>query len=204
MELARAFKAAPRTDRSLYFAAWTAEERGLLGSEYYGVHPTTPLDRMAANLTMDVLQTAGPARDVVLVGYGQSELDDRLIAAAKAQGRKVTPDAHPERGLAFRADHFSLAKKGVPALLLMGLGGGADLVTGGREAGDRWVSDYTANCYHKACDAWSPDWDLRGAAADVDLLYVMGRGIATSRAWPNWKPGSEFRAIRSTSAFKRK
>jgi Zn-dependent M28 family amino/carboxypeptidase len=204
MELARQFKAAPSTDRSLYFGVWTAEERGLLGSEFYGLHPTTSLDKMAANLTMDTLQTAGPSKDVVLVGYGQSELDDQLAAAAKAQGRVVTPDAHPEKGLAFRADHFSLARHGVPALLLMGLGGGPDLVTGGREAGDKWVNDFTANCYHKACDAWSPDWDLRGAAADVDLLYVVGRQIATSRVWPDWKAGSEFKATRARSAAVRK
>ena len=204
LELARAFKAAPRTDRSLYFAAWTAEERGLLGSEFYGVNPTTDLTKMAANLTMDVLQTAGPSKDVVLVGYGQSQLDDELITAAKAKGRTVTPDAHPEKGLAFRADHFSLAKKGVPALLMMGLGGGPDLVSGGRAAGDKWVNDYTANCYHKACDAWSPDWDLRGAAADVDLLYVIGRKIAMSKAWPEWKPGNEFKAARDVSAAARR
>ena len=200
IELARAFKARPRTDRTLVFAAWTAEERGLLGSEWFGTHPTVPLETMAANLTMDVLQTAGPAKDVVLVGHGQSELDDLLAAAAAKQGRTVTPDAHPERALFFRADHFSLAKKGVPALLLMGLGGGADLVNGGREAGERWVSDYTANCYHKACDAWSPDWDLRGAAQDVELLYDVGRGLATSRAWPNWRSSSEFRPVRDGSA----
>jgi len=204
LELARAFKAAPRTDRSLYFAAWTAEERGLLGSEFYGVNPTTDLTKMAANLTMDVLQTAGPSKDVVLVGYGQSQLDDELIAAAKAKGRTVTPDAHSEKGLAFRADHFSLAKKGVPALLMMGLGGGPDLVSGGRAAGDKWVNDYTANCYHKACDAWSPDWDLRGAAADVDLLYVIGRKIAMSKAWPEWKLGNEFKAARDVSAAARR
>jgi Zn-dependent M28 family amino/carboxypeptidase len=204
LELARAFKAAPRTDRSLYFAAWTAEERGLLGSEFYGVNPTTDLTKMAANLTMDVLQTAGPSKDVVLVGYGQSQLDDELIAAAKAKGRTVTPDAHPEKGLAFRADHFSLAKKGVPALLVMSLGGGPDLVSGGRAAGDKWVNDYTANCYHKACDAWSPDWDLRGAAADVDLLYVIGRKIAMSKAWPEWKPGNEFKSARDVSAAARR
>ena len=138
------------------------------------------------------------------MGYGQSQLDDELITAAKAKGRTVTPDAHPEKGLAFRADHFSLAKKGVPALLMMGLGGGPDLVTGGRAAGDKWVNDYTANCYHKACDAWSPDWDLRGAAADVDLLYVIGRKIATSKAWPEWKPGNEFKAARDVSGAVRK
>jgi Zn-dependent M28 family amino/carboxypeptidase len=204
MELARAFKARPRTDRSLYFAAWTGEERGLLGSEFYGVNPTTSLPKMAANFTMDVLQTAGPSRDVVLVGYGQSQLDDRLAAAAKRQGRTVTPDAHPEKGLFFRADHFSRAKHGVPVMLLMGLGGGPDLLAGGRAAGDRWVNDYTVNCYHKACDAWSADWDLRGAAADVDLLYAMGRDLASSRAWPDWKPGSEFRAIRAETTGQRK
>ena len=204
MELARAFKAAPRTDRSVYFAAWTGEERGLLGSEFYGVHPTVSLPKMAANFTMDVLQTAGPSKDVVLVGYGQSELDDRLAQAAKRQGRTVTPDAHPEKGLFFRADHFSLAKHGVPVMLMMGLGGGPDLVNGGKAAGDRWVNDYTTNCYHKACDAWSSDWDLRGAAADVDLLYAMGRDIADSRAWPDWKSGSEFKAIRAKTASARK
>lgn len=204
LELARAFKAGPQTDRSLYFAAWTAEERGLLGSEYYGVHPTTSLEKMAANLTMDVLQTAGPAKDVVLVGYGQSQLDDSLVDAAKRQGRTVTPDAHPERGLAFRADHFSLARRGVPALLMMGMGGGADLVSGGRAAGDKWVSDYTANCYHKACDAWSPSWDLRGAASDVDLLYVVGREIASSPAWPVWNATSEFKATRDQSSAQRR
>lgn len=205
LEIARALAAGPRPARTTLFAAWTAEERGLLGSEYYAAHPHTPLEKMAANLTMDVLQTAGPARDVVLVGYGQSQLDDRLIAAAKAQGRTVTPDAKPERGLFFRADHFSLAKQGVPVMLLMGLGGGADLVKGGRAAGDKWVSDYTANCYHQPCDAWSPDWDLRGAAQDVELFYVMGKAIASDpKDWPDWKDGSEFKAIRAKSAAARR
>ncbi|WP_340647474.1 M28 family metallopeptidase [Phenylobacterium sp.] len=205
LEIARAFAAGPRPARTTLFAAWTAEERGLLGSEYYGVNPLTPLDQMAANFTLDVLQTAGPARDVVLVGYGQSQLDDRLIAAARAQDRTVTPDAKPERGLFFRADHFSLAKQGVPVMLMMGLGGGADLISGGRAAGDKWVSDYTANCYHQPCDAWSPDWDLRGAAQDVELFYVMGKAIASDpKDWPDWKDGSEFKAIRERSAAARR
>ena len=113
-------------------------------------------------------------------------------------------DAHPERGLFFRADHFSLAKHGVPVMLLMGLGGGPDLVDGGRAAGDKWVSDYTAHCYHQPCDAWSPDWDLRGAAQDVDLIYQAGLKLANSRAWPQWSDGSEFKAIRETSAAARR
>ena len=200
MEIARAFKAGPPPARTLVFAAWTAEERGLLGSEFYGVHPTVPLETMAANLTMDVLQPNGPARDVVLIGAGQNSLEEMLAQAAKAQDRTVTPDAHPERALFYRADHFSMARRGVPVLLLMGLGGGADLVEGGRAAGDKWVSDYTTNCYHKTCDAWSADWDLRGAAQDVELLYEMGKELANPGVWPNWKADSEFKPIRDESA----
>ncbi len=204
VELARVFAQGPRPRRSLVFAAWTAEERGLLGSEHYAVTPLYPLGTTVANFTIDVLQTAGPARDVVLVGAGQNELDAYLAGAAAAQGRTITPDARPERGLAFRADHFSLAKRGVPALLLMAIGGGADLVTGGREAGDRWVSDYTARCYHQACDAWSADWDLRGAVSDVALVYEMARTLANSRAWPEWNEGSEFKAVREQTRHQRR
>jgi Zn-dependent M28 family amino/carboxypeptidase len=203
IEIARAFQQGSRPARSILFAAWTAEEPGLLGSEYYGAHPLQPIDTMVANLTMDVLQVAGPSRDVVLVGHGQNELEDELAKAAARQGRTVTPDAKPERGLFYRADHFSLARRGVPVLLLMGLGGGQDLVNGGREAGDRWVADYTARCYHQPCDAWSADWDLRGAAQDVQLLYEMGRDLASSDRWPQWKPGSEFKAVRDRSAAAR-
>ena len=116
----------------------------------------------------------------------------------------VIPAAHPEKGLAFRADHISLAKHGVPALLLMGLGGGPDLVTGGREAGDKWVNDYTAHCYHQVCDNWSPAWDLRGAAQDIDLFYEVGKALANSREWPTWNADSEFKAERAKTAAQRK
>lgn len=204
IELARVFASGPRPQRSLVFTAWTAEERGLLGSEHYAVHPLFPLESTVANFTLDVLQTAGPARDVVLVGAGQNQLDAYLERAAAAQGRTVTPDAKPERGLAFRADHFSLAKRGVPALLLMAIGGGVDLVHGGREAGDRWVSEFTANCYHQPCDAWRADWDLRGAAQDVALVERMTRELANSKDWPEWRAGSEFRAVRDAARPKRR
>jgi Zn-dependent M28 family amino/carboxypeptidase len=203
LELARAFAHGPRTQRTLVFALWTAEERGLLGSETFGVQPLFPLDTMVANLTLDILQTAGPAHDVVLVGAGQNELEDDLAHAAAAQGRTVTPDAKPERGLFYRADHFSLAKRGVPTLLLMAIGGGADLVSGGREAGDAWVSDYTAHCYHQTCDAWSPSWNLTGAAQDVDLYYRVGLELGNSRQWPTWRASSEFKAIRDQSSASR-
>jgi Zn-dependent M28 family amino/carboxypeptidase len=204
LEVARVLAEGPRPERTVAFAAWTAEERGLLGSEYYASHPLRPLATTVANLTIDVLQTSGPARDVVLVGAGQNQLDDYLASAAARQGRIITPDAKPERGLAFRADHFPLARRGVPALLLMGIGGGADLVDGGREAGDRWVADYTARCYHQACDAWSAGWDLRGAAQDVQLLYDVARRLANSRDWPQWNQGSEFRAVREETAAQRR
>ncbi len=203
LELARAFAEAPRTQRTLVFAAWTAEERGLLGSESYGVRPLYRPEKTVADMTLDILQTAGPSRDVVLVGAGQNELEDDLAHAAAAQGRTVTPDAKPERGLFYRADHFSLAKRGVPTLLLMGIGGGVDLVSGGRNAGDAWVSDYTTHCYHQTCDTWSSSWDLRGALLDVDLFYRVGLELGNSRRWPEWRANSEFKAIRDTSASAR-
>ena len=204
LAIARAAKAGPAPERTIGFGFWTAEERGLLGSEYYGRHPTFAPETTVATLTIDILQTAGPSRDIVLVGYGQDSLDADLARAAARQGRTVTPDAKPERGLVYRADHFSLAKRGVPTLLLMGAGGGVDLVSGGRAGGDKWVSDYTAHCYHQTCDAWSADWDLRGAAADVSALYDVGLTLANSRAWPTWNASSEFRAVREKSAAARR
>jgi len=203
LEVARAFKQRPRPDRTLVFSAWTAEERGLLGSEYYASHPWAPLETTVANLTMDVLQPNGPARDIVLVGAGQNELEQLLARKAAGQNRVVTPDAKPERGLAFRADHFPFARRGVPALVLMGMGGGHDLVNGGREAGDRWVQEYTDQCYHQACDRWNAAWDLRGAAQDITLLFEMARDLANSRAWPDWNAGSEFKAVRDSSGKQR-
>ena len=203
LEIARHFAAGPRPERTVLFAAFTGEERGLLGSEYHASHPLYPAETMAANITLDTLQSAGPARDVILIGAGQSDLEDAMARLAAAQGRAVTPDAQPQRGLFYRADHFPLAKRGVPVLLLMALGGGVDLVTGGREAGDRWVSAFTQNCYHQTCDEWRADWDLRGAAQDVALAYAIGRELAHSRAWPAWRESSEFRAVRAQSAARR-
>lgn len=140
---------------------------------------------------------------MILIGQGQGDLEDDLAKAAAAQGRTVTPDAQPQRGLFYRADHFSLAKRGVPVLLLMGIGGGADLMEGGRVEGDKWVSDYTGNCYHQTCDAWSPDRDLRGAAQDVALLYAIARDLAFSSRWPAWRASSEFREAQERTASAR-
>ncbi|MFT7471151.1 MAG: Zn-dependent M28 family amino/carboxypeptidase, partial [Kiritimatiellia bacterium] len=186
LELARVLSNGAALDRSVVFAAWTAEESGLLGSESYANNPLYPLEKTVANLTLDILQTAGLSRDVTLVGEGQSDLENDLRLAALEQDRVVTPENLPENGLFFRADHFSLARRGVPVLLIMGIAGGADLVDGGRAAGDQWIADYTGNCYHQTCDAWSSDWDLRGAAQDISLFKIIVQDLGNSRRWPGW------------------
>ncbi|HET9447304.1 MAG TPA: M28 family metallopeptidase [Steroidobacteraceae bacterium] len=198
LELARAFKSGPQPERTMVFAAWTAEERGLLGSQFYAAKPLYPLEKTVANLTLDILQTAGLAKDVLLVGAGQSELEDDLARAAAAQGRVVTPESLPERGLFYRADHFPLARQGVPVLLLMAISGAADMREGGREAGNRWLEGYM-RCYHQPCDAWDASLDFRGAAQDVELFHTIGKSLANSTRWPQWRAESEFHGVRSKS-----
>jgi len=159
---------------------------------------------MVANLTFDTLQWNGPVKDAVLVGKGQSADMEALFAdEARAQGRYVTPENHPERGLFYRADHFSFAKRGVPVLLDMALAGAYDMVNGGRPAGERWLDEFTAHCYHQTCDAWAPSWDLRGAAQEAELFYAIGDKLANSRAWPQWNSTSEFAKVRAESAGQR-
>ncbi len=203
LEIARVLKARGPLERSVLFAFWTAEEAGLVGSEAYSSNPVFPLETTVANFTLDILQTAGAAKDVILVGKGQSELEDDLARLAQKQGRYVTEENLPENGLFYRADHFSMARVGVPVLLIMGIAGGADLIEGGRTAGNQWIADYVGKCYHKPCDAWSPDWDLTGAVQDVDLILMLVNELADSTRWPEWKSGSEFKSIRDQSASAR-
>ena len=203
-EIARLFKAAPAPDRTIAFAFWTAEERGLLGSEAYAANPIFPVEKTVANLGLDILQTAGRAKDVILVGKGQGSLEDDLARVAATQGRTVSVESLPERGLFYRADHFSMAKRGVPVLLMMGIAGASDLVAGGKPAGQAWVDAYTGKCYHQACDAWDESWNLDGAVQDISLFYTIGDELARSAKWPGWKDGSEFKAIRDQSAASRK
>lgn len=195
LEIARAFKAGPRPDRSILFGFWTAEERGLLGSEAYARHPTVPMNKTVANIGLDILNSGGPAKDVLLVGVGQDSLEADLAEAAKAQGRRITPETLPERGLFYRADHFSFAKRGVPTLLFMAISGTQDLVNGGTEAGQKWLDAYM-RCYHQTCDTWDAKWDLRGAAQDVTLAYQVGKKASRVGATPTWSDTSEFKAIR--------
>ena len=199
LEIARSIKAGPAPDRSVVFAAWTAEERELLGSEYYATHPVFPLETTVANLAIDILQTAGAGNDVVLVGKGQDTLEDDMARVAATQGRRITPEGLPERGLFYRADHFSFAKRGVPVLLMMGIAGATDLKQGGVKAGQAWIDAYTGQCYHQACDQWSPDWNLAGAVQDIGLIGQIGDELAHTSRWPRWKDGSEFKAVRDRS-----
>jgi Zn-dependent M28 family amino/carboxypeptidase len=203
LEDARLFASRPRPRRTLVFAAWTGEERGLLGSEYYARHPLFPMETMVANLTFDTLQWNGPVKDAVLVGRGQSEMERYQEEEARRQGRYVTPENHPERGLFYRADHFSFAKRGVPVLLDMALAGAYDMVDGGRPAGNRWLDEFTSKCYHQTCDAWATTWNLKGAAQEAELFYAIGARLANSRDWPRWNAGSEFRQVREKSAAAR-
>jgi Zn-dependent M28 family amino/carboxypeptidase len=200
LELARTFASLPRTDRSLVFMAVTAEEKGLLGSEYYAANPVYPLATTAGVINMDALAVGGPEKDFTISGTAKLGLLDDLIAEGQKQGRSYTPDPRVEAGGFYRSDHFSMAKRGVPAI---SFGSGRDLVNGGREKGDALAKDYTANRYHQPGDEWSADWDLSGMAQDVSLLYDLGRDLANSREWPNWSQDSEFRAERDKTAAER-
>jgi Zn-dependent M28 family amino/carboxypeptidase len=205
LEDARLFAAGPRPQRTLVFSAWTGEERGLLGSEYFAEHPLFPMEKTVANLTFDTLQWNGEVKDAVLVGRGQSsDMESLFTNAAKAQGRYVMLENHPERGLFYRADHFSFAKRGVPVLLDMALAGAYDMVHGGRLAGERWLDSFTANCYHQTCDSWSASWNLKGAAQEAELFYAIGERLANSREWPQWNPTSEFAKVRAQSEAARR
>lgn len=201
LELARVFKADPAPERTVYFMALTAEEKGLLGSEYYAAHPITPLATTVALLNLDVMNVAGPARDLATRGKGDADLDGLLARFLTAQGRHYTHDAHLEEGSFYRADHFSLAKVGVPAITTTA---GLDLVDGGVAAGEAAHRDYVADRYHQPADEWRADWDLSGAAADLEVYHALGGYLANSTDWPAWPAGSEFKPIRDATAAARK
>ena len=201
IELARDFAGHPRTERSVYFIALTAEEKGLLGSEYYGTHPVVPLAKTVALLNLDGVQVNGATHDMSSHGVGNSTLDDMMATYAKKQGREFKPDPYLAEGHFYRADHFSLAKVGVPALTLEA---GIDMVNGGTAAGEKAHQDYIKFRYHQPADEWSPNWDMAGGVQDLTMYYDLGRDLANSRTWPGWKPGSEFKAVRDKTAAQRK
>ncbi len=194
LEIAEAFRGLEEPPaRSVLFLAVTAEEQGLLGSAHYAERPLKPLDRTVAALNIDGLDIWGPMRDITVVGWGSSELDDYLAAAVESQGRVVRPDPEPEKGFFYRSDHFNFAKVGVPALYTHS---GVDHVEHGEAWGRRMREEYTAERYHKPSDEYHESWDLSGAVDDLRLLFRIGYRLAQEPTWPNWREGNEFRARR--------
>ncbi len=194
MEVAGAFTALRNVPaRSVLFMAVTAEEQGLLGTAYYASHPVYPLDATVATINMDGLNIWGPTSDITVVGYGMSELDDVLQLAAAAAGRALAPDPEPEKGSYFRSDHFEFAKRGVPSLY-------PDAGVQDIEHGEEWArerrKEYTRDHYHKPSDEFDPAWNLDGAVEDLRLMFAVGHALATGESWPNWREGTEFKAVR--------
>ncbi len=200
LEQARAFARRPRTQRSVLFLAVGAEEKGLLGSEYYVANPLYPLSKTVAVLNTDSMGVSGPARNFSISGTARLGLLDALVAEAARHGRTFLPDPRPEAGGFFRSDHFPFAKAGVPAISWRA---GNDLVNGGTARGDAATADYTAKRYHQPDDEFDPSWDFSGMVQDAQLLHAVGYRLANSGDWPNWSDDSEFRGVRDQSAGER-
>jgi Zn-dependent M28 family amino/carboxypeptidase len=200
IEQARAFAREPRTDRSVVFLAVTAEEKGLLGSEYYAANPIYPLSKTVAVLNTDSMGVWGPAKNFSISGTAKLGLIDELVAQAKTQGRTFLPDPHPESGGFYRSDHFPFAKVGVPAVSFES---GNDLVNGGVARSEQIGHDYVEKSYHQPSDEYSPTWDFTGIAQDARLLHLVGMHLANTDVWPNWSQDSEFRALRDETAAQR-
>jgi len=194
LELAKAFtKARPAPKRTMLFLAVTAEEKGLAGAKFYAENPLYPLNQTLADINMDGVNQWGRTKDITVIGYGNSTLDDVLRDLATPLGRTLAPDAEPEKGFFYRSDHFEFAKQGVPALYVEA---GIDFIGKPAGYGRQKRDEYTSNDYHKPSDEMKPDWDLSGAVEDLRLLYAVGFRVASDPVWPAWKPGTEFKATR--------
>lgn len=196
LAIAEAFTKLPqKPERTVVFLFVTAEEQGLLGSEYYALHPIFPIDKTVGNINMDALNPNGAMKDLTVVGYGQSDLDDYATEEAGKQGRYILPDQEPEKGFYFRSDHFNFAKVGIPALYAAG---GYDHMTKGKEYARAKADEYTAQRYHQAGDEYTAElWDLSGVVQDAQLFFNIGKRLANEQTFPQWKEGSEFKGIRN-------
>ncbi|WP_017915466.1 M28 family metallopeptidase [Xanthomonas sacchari] len=194
LEIAEAFAhEQPKPERSVVFLAVTLEESGLLGSKYYVAHPTFPLNKIAGVINLDAMPVDGRAKDLVVNGFGSSQLEDLLKPIAAAQGRVLHAEDAPQSGFYFRSDHFNFAKAGVPALYI---DGGEDLVDGGIEAGRRAAAEY-AKRYHTPADEYDPaTWKLDGVMDDLQAVYGVGKELAAGDSWPNWYADNPFKAAR--------
>ena len=194
LELAAAFEKLPqKPERSIVFVSFTGEEQGLIGSAYYAKHPVYPVDKTVADINMDMMGMAGLTKDIIIYGFGQSDLEDYAAVSAKKQGRVVVKDPTPASGLYYRSDHFNFAKVGIPSLFT---GSGVDNVEHGREWGLKHTADFYKSQYHSPQDNFDPAADRRGMVMDVRLLFDMGYRLSNETSFPQWKKGSEFKAIR--------
>ena len=200
LEQARAFARGPRPDRSVVFLFVGAEEKGLLGSEYYVANPLYPLSRTAGVLNTDSMGVFGPSRNFTISGQAKLGLLDMMVAEGARRGRAYAPDPNVGAGYFFRSDHFPFAKRGVPAI---SFGSGTDLVNGGIARGTALAEAYRAKRYHQQDDEFRADWVMSGIIADAAFLHAVGRDLANSTAWPNWSDDSEFRGVRDQSAAER-
>ena len=195
IELANSFKNVA-LDRSLLFLAVTAEESGLLGSQYFAEYPPVELSNIVAGYNFDGILPTGKTKDVVVVGYGASELENILEEELNELDMYITPDPAPEKGFFYRSDHISFAKKGVPMLYA---DGGVDINDGGLEAGSKISNDYTQYHYHQPSDEYQDSWDLSGFKDHLEITRSMVLRLANSEEWPEWYEGNEFKAIREAS-----
>ena len=197
LEIAEGFtKLATPPKRSVLFLMVTAEEKGLLGSKYYAEHPLYPLAKTLADINIDGVNQWGHTSDFTIIGLGNSTLDDITTEAAQVQGRTISPDPDPGKGSFYRSDHFEFAKQGVPAL---DPGEPTKYIGKSPEFAKQKRDDYTEHDYHKPSDEVKPDWDLSGAVEDAQLLFVIGYNVLQGDKYPEWKPGTEFKAARDKS-----
>ena len=200
LAVARAFARGPKPARTVIFAAWTAEEKGLLGADHYAGHPLVPLARTAAVINLDPHVALPTARTIELIGGGRTTLERDLATVATAQGLAVVPEPNPEAGWYFRSDHYPFAVRGVPALAFRI---GRDLKVGGTAAGNRLIEPYNTRCYHQPCDQFDASWTAEGAAQEANIAYALGRRLAMGGAWPGWTDPA-FAATREQSAAERR
>ncbi len=193
IEIGEAFVQQGAPERSAIFVAVTAEESGLLGSAYYAEDPIVPLEKTVAGINIDAILPLGKTKDMKVIGFGASELEDRLKTVLEPRGMYIVPDDKPEAGYYYRSDHISLAKKGVPMLYS---DPGNDHVTNGLTYGEEFAKEYNKERYHKPGDEYDNSWDLSGIEQSTEILFELGYGIANSRDWPNWYEGTEFRSLR--------
>ena len=196
IEIGEAFVQQGAPKRSAIFVAVTAEESGLLGSAYYAEDPIVPLNKTVAGINIDAILPIGKTKDMIVVGYGASELEDKLEAVIKPRGMHIVPDPTPQAGYYYRSDHISLAKKGVPMLYA---DSGNEHIINGLSFGEAFAKEYNKERYHKPDDEYDNSWDLSGIEATTEILFELGYGIANEDAWVNWYEGSEFRAVRDAS-----